>query len=112
MLQYAKYQVLMMSNLGSRVMRIFLVFLCCSIICLYVLNSILWCSLRFLHENDVQLSLPPVVRTRAHVLFNLFVHSGVQHILSCVFALFFFVLLPVSLDCPFLIALRYSLTFI
>ena len=42
----------------------------------------------------------------------LFVHSGVQHILCCVFVLFFFVLLPVSLDCPFLIALRYSLTFI
>ena len=39
----------------------------------------------------------------------LFAHSGVQHILCCVFALFVFVLclvsmLPVSLDCPFLIA--------
>jgi hypothetical protein len=31
--------------------------------------------------------------------------SGVQHILCCVFALFVFVLLQVSLDCPFLIAL-------
>jgi hypothetical protein len=111
MLQYAKYQVLIMSNLGSRVMRIFLVF-CVVLLYVYVLNSVLWCSLRFPHENDVQLSLPPVVRMRAHVLFNLFVPSGVQHILSCVFVLFFFVLLPVSLDCPLLIALRYSLTFI
>jgi hypothetical protein len=34
----------------------------------------------------------------------LFVHSGVQHILCCVFALFFFVMLSVSLDCLFLIA--------
>jgi hypothetical protein len=47
----------------------------------------------------------------------LFTYSGVQHILCCVIALFFFVLcdcsvflclvcpmLPVSLDCPFLIA--------
>ena len=34
----------------------------------------------------------------------LFAHSGVQHILCCVFVLFFFVLLPFSLDCPFLIA--------
>jgi hypothetical protein len=34
----------------------------------------------------------------------LFVHSVVQHILCCVFALFFFVMLPVSLDCPFWIA--------
>ena len=29
----------------------------------------------------------------------LFAHSGVQHILCCVFGLFVFVLLPVSLDC-------------
>jgi len=36
----------------------------------------------------------------------LLVHSGVQHILCYVFVLFFFVLfmLPVSLDCSFLIA--------
>ena len=34
----------------------------------------------------------------------LFAHSGVQYILCCVFVLFFFVVLPVSLDCSFLIA--------
>jgi hypothetical protein len=34
----------------------------------------------------------------------MFAHSGVQHILCCVFVLFFFVVLPVSLHCPFLIA--------
>jgi len=34
----------------------------------------------------------------------LFAYSGVQHILCCVFVLFFFVLLSVSMDCPFLIA--------
>ena len=57
-------------------------------------------------------SLPQVVLRRAYVLFTLFVfvcYSGVQSILCCVFALFFFVLcksmLPVSLECPFLIAL-------
>jgi hypothetical protein len=73
-------------------------------------------------------SLPPVVCRRDHVLFTLFVfvftsdcrrahvlftlfvfvwYSGVQHILCCVFVLFFFVLctlLPVSFDCPSLIA--------
>ena len=59
--------------------------------------------------------LSPVVWRRAQVLFRLFVfvymtYSGVQCILCCVFVLFFFVLctlvpiLPVSLDCPFLIA--------
>ena len=35
--------------------------LCCPIMCLYVLSSMLWCPLQFPHENDVQLSLPPVV---------------------------------------------------
>ena len=38
----------------------------------------------------------------------MFAHSGVQHILCCVFVLFFFVfvypMLPVSLDCSFVIA--------
>ena len=40
----------------------------------------------------------------------LFAYCGVQHILCCIFVLFYFVLclvypmLPVSLDCPFLIA--------
>ena len=33
----------------------------------------------------------------------LFAYSGVQHIFCCVFACFFFVLLTVFLDCPFLI---------
>ena len=48
----------------------------------------------------------------------LFAHSGIQHILCCVFVLFVFVLrivypmLLLSLDCPILIVLRYSLTFI
>ena len=34
----------------------------------------------------------------------LFAHSGVQHILSCVFLRIVNPMLPVSLDCPFLIA--------
>jgi len=45
----------------------------------------------------------------------LFTYSDVPHILCCVFVLFIYVLctlLPVSLDCPLLFALRYSLTFI
>jgi hypothetical protein len=57
-------------------------------------------------------SLPQVVLRRACVLFTLFVfvcYSGVQHILCCVFALFFLVLckpmLPVSLECLFFFVL-------
>jgi len=36
----------------------------------------------------------------------LFVYSGVQHIMCCIFALFHpvYPMLPVSLECPFLIA--------
>jgi hypothetical protein len=34
----------------------------------------------------------------------LLAYSGVHHILYCDFVSFFFVLLPVSLNCPFLIA--------
>ena len=33
----------------------FLIFLCCPIMCLYVLDSVLWCPLRFPHKNDVWL---------------------------------------------------------
>ena len=29
-------------------------FLCCTIMCLYVLSSVLWCPLRFPHKNDVR----------------------------------------------------------
>ena len=29
-------------------------FLCCSIVCPYVLSSVLWCSLRFPHKNYVR----------------------------------------------------------
>ena len=45
----------------------------------------------------------------------LLVHSGVQHILCCVFVLFFFVLCTlctVSQDSLFCLPLRYSQTFI
>ena len=35
---------------------------------------------------------------------HLCAHSGVQHILCCVFVLFFFAMLPVSLNCPFLVS--------
>jgi hypothetical protein len=45
-------------------------------------------------------SLPPVVWRVAHVLFTLFTYSGVQHMLCCVFVLFFFVLC--TLCCQFL----------
>ena len=60
--------------------------------------------------------LPPLVCRRVHVLFTVFcgdfvflfvclffffAHSGVQHILCCVFVLFLLVLLTIFLDCFF-----------
>jgi 1-acyl-sn-glycerol-3-phosphate acyltransferase len=42
----------------------------------------------------------------------LFAHSGVQHILCCVFGLFFFVCCQFLLIVFFALPLRYSLTFI
>ena len=42
----------------------------------------------------------------------LFAYSGVRHVLCCVFLSIVYSALPVSWDCPFFFALRYSLTFI
>jgi len=80
--------------------------------CLYVTSSVLWCPLRFPHKNDVRFVFTPQlfeVGLMSYLRYLcLFAYSGVQHIFWCVFVLFVFVLctlmLPVSLDCPFLIA--------
>ena len=67
------------------------VFFCCSIMCRYVLSSCCDVQYDFRVKTMFGSSLPPVVCRRAHVLFTLFVF--------------------VSLDCPLLIAIRYSQTF-
>jgi len=80
-------------------------YLCCAIMCFYVPISVLWSPLRCLVPLYLQLFV------RAHMsylrYFCLFAHSGVQHILCYVFGLFFlrpvYPMLPVSLDCQFLI---------
>ena len=77
-------------------------FLVCVQLCVFTF-WVSGCDVRyyFRKKNMFGSYFPPVVCRRAHVLFT---HSGVQHIMRCVSALFFFVLLPVSLDCSFLIA--------
>jgi hypothetical protein len=82
--------------------------LCCPIIYLYRLNSMLWCPLRFPRKNDVrphpQLlvgGLMPYLR-----YLCLLEYIGVKHILCWVFWGFFrlvYTMLSVSEDCPFLI---------
>jgi len=90
-------------------------FLCCPIMYLYVLSSVLWCPLRFPHINgSVRLYLQLFVGMRMSYLryMCLFANSGVHHILCCVF---FFVVC--TLCCQFLwivhfwLPIRYSLTF-
>ena len=93
------------------------------ITCVYILNSVLWCPLRFPHNDEHPTSLP-VFWCSVRLYLQLFVggfmsylrylcllaYSGVQHIFCFFFGLFVFVLclvysmLPVSLDCQFLIA--------
>ena len=68
-------------------------FLCCSIMCLHVLSSVLWCLLWFPYKNDVRF-----IFTSSYS--NTFAHSDVQHILCCVLVLLFFVLC--TLCCQFL----------
>ena len=82
-------------------------FLCCPIMCLYLLSSVLWCPLRFPHKNHVRFVLSPVVLRRGISYLRylcLYAFSGVQHILCCIFIVFLGLMhpmMPVSLDCPF-----------
>jgi hypothetical protein len=74
--------------------------------CLYLPSSVLWCPLRFPHKamfgSMFGSSLPPVVCGLVHVLFVLlYLFACPAHIVLC----FSSSMLPVSLDCPFVIAL-------
>ena len=94
--------------------------LCCAIVCLYYLCSMLWCPLRFPQKKrcSVRLYLQLFVEGSMSYLryMCLFTYIGVQHIMWCVFVLFVFV--SCTLCCQFLwivhlwLPLRYSLTFI
>jgi hypothetical protein len=79
---------------------------------LHALSSVLWCPLRFPHKNYYRFFF-----TSSYLRYLCFIaNSGVQHILCCVFVLFFFVVC--TLYCQliwialFWFPLRYSLTFI
>ena len=65
-------------------------FFCCPIVCLDVLSSVLWCPLQFLHTSDVQvrsLYLQMFVGGFMSYLryLCLLAHSGIQHMLWCIF---------------------------
>ena len=113
-------------------------FLCCLIICLYFLSSLLWCTLRFSHKTMFGSSLSPVICRRAHVLHYLcLLARSVSNsycvvlccvvlccvvlccvVLCCVVSLFCLSSSCLHLCCQFLwivhfwLPLQYSLTFI
>jgi hypothetical protein len=96
----------------------FFSFLCCPIMCLYVLSYALWCPLRFPYKNDVQLTVRLCLQSfvgglmsNLHYLFCLRIVVSNTYCVVFLFCLSY-PMLPVSLDCPFLIALRCSLMFI
>ena len=88
---------------GVHLLNLFL--LCCPIMCLYVLCSVLWCPLWFPHKKDVRFFffIPPVV-CRGLVLFTSCVYLRIMLCFYFVFLRLVCHMLPVSLDCPFLIA--------
>ena len=94
---------------GESVLHIFLA-LCIVLLCVFMF-WVLCCDVRYdyLIKTMFGSSLPPVVCTKAHVFFMLFVFV----LCFCfVFLRLVYPMLPVSLDCRFWLPLRYSLTFI
>jgi hypothetical protein len=95
------------------VMLIFLDF-CVVLLCVFAFPVVMSVTIYAWQRCSVRLYLQLFVRGLMSYLLYLYLfgNSDVKHILCCVFALFFFVLLAVSLDCPFWISHRYSLTLI
>ena len=98
------------------------VFFCCAVRVFHLFSCVFWCAVLLCVFTfwvrycdvlyDVRIKtifgsfLSPDVCRKAHVIYSLCVFIAdrcVQHILCCVFV-FAYTMLPVSLDCPFLIA--------
>ena len=91
--------------------NIFFLVICGVLLCIFTFLVRCCDPLRLLHKSMFSLSLPPVIcrRLMSHLRYLcLLAHSGVQHILCCVLCFaclrLVYPMLPVSLDCPFLIA--------
>ena len=86
--------------------------------CLYVLSSVLWCPLRYPHTHNVRFVFTSSCLYEGSCLIYVIcvcVKWCATHIVLCfclVCLRLVYQMLPVSLDCPFLITLRCSLTFI
>ena len=106
--------------MGSKLL-IFFVFLCCPIVCHYVPSSVLWCPLRFPHENDVRFIFVSSFMWEDEYLICDFCASlriGVSSTYCVVVFFCLFSIVLCTLCCQFLwivhfwLPLRYSLTFI
>jgi hypothetical protein len=99
-------------TIQRNLVRVALLFscLCCPIVCLYILSSVLWCPLRFPHNTMFCSLLPPVVcRERIYhlryiVSLRIVVSNTYCDLFLFCFLRLVFPILPVSLDCQFLIA--------
>ena len=89
---------------GVRVVHLF-IFLC-PIMCLYVLSFALWCPLRFPHQNDVRFIFTSSCLYEGSCLFLMLFVLACGELCPTHIVLCFSVssMLPVSPDCPFLIA--------
>jgi hypothetical protein len=101
---------------GVRVAHLFS-FLCCPMMCLYVLSSVLWCPLRFPHKHDVRFvfissclyGVGVGVMSYLRYMCLCIVVSNTYCVVFCfVFDRVVYLMLSVSLDCPFWLPLRYS----
>jgi hypothetical protein len=93
------------------VLLIFFHFFCVALLCVFTF-LVPCCDVRydFRRKTMFRSSLPPIVCSSAHVLFTLFVFAYVQWCPTHIVLWFWFVfirfvrpMLPISLDCPFLI---------
>ena len=101
---------------GSELLTLYF-FVCCPIMCLYVLSSLLWCPLRFPHKTMFDPYLPPFVCRWIHVLFTLYVFTCVLWYPTYIVLCFLFVFLLCAICCRFIrivhfrFPCRYSLRF-
>jgi hypothetical protein len=93
------------------VLNTFLVFVCCPIVCLYVLGSVLWCPLQFPDTNDVQFVFISSCLLEGSCLIYV-ICAYLRIVMSSKYCVVFLLcfcsscvpMLPVYLVCPFLIA--------
>ena len=88
--------------------------MCCAIMCLYFLSSVLWPPLRFPHRKDVRFVFASYCLQEASCLSYLcmIAHNGVEYICYCAFVVLCTLCCQFPWIAHFLLPLGYSLMFI